>query len=131
MTAFTTTAAIFLFRIFAQAPDAKSLFKRVKVDTPDSPEFIAHILRVMAGLDIVISILDQPETLKAELDHLEKQHEGRHIPDNYFDVRASLFFIIIAFCIFIVLYYRHRVSYLRRILYLRRIFIYFHRKSCG
>ena len=71
--------------IFAQAPEAKTLFKRVKVENPDSPEFIAHILRVMAGLDIVISILDQDDTLKEELSHLHEQHEGRHIPDNYFD----------------------------------------------
>lgn len=71
--------------IFAQAPEARSLFRRVHGDDTTSPEFEAHALRVLAGFDIAISTLDQPEALKAELDHLEHQHEGRKIPDNYYE----------------------------------------------
>nr|4U8U_B Chain B, Globin b Chain [Glossoscolex paulistus]4U8U_F Chain F, Globin b Chain [Glossoscolex paulistus]4U8U_J Chain J, Globin b Chain [Glossoscolex paulistus]4U8U_Q Chain Q, Globin b Chain [Glossoscolex paulistus]4U8U_U Chain U, Globin b Chain [Glossoscolex paulistus]4U8U_Y Chain Y, Globin b Chain [Glossoscolex paulistus]4U8U_f Chain f, Globin b Chain [Glossoscolex paulistus]4U8U_j Chain j, Globin b Chain [Glossoscolex paulistus]4U8U_n Chain n, Globin b Chain [Glossoscolex paulistus] len=71
--------------LFAQVPDSRTLFKRVHGHDTTSPEFQAHALRVLAGFDIAISTLDQPDALKAELDHLEKQHEGRHIPDNYFD----------------------------------------------
>jgi hemoglobin-like flavoprotein len=72
--------------IFAQAPEARSLFTRVGGDDTNSGKFKAHAERVLAGLDIVITMLDQPEVLKAELDHLHAQHEARHIPDKYFTV---------------------------------------------
>jgi len=71
--------------IFAQAPDARGLFKRVHGDDTNSGAFQAHGLRVLAGFDIAISLLDQPDALKAELDHLKVQHDARHIPDNYFE----------------------------------------------
>jgi hemoglobin-like flavoprotein len=72
--------------IFAQAPEARSLFTRVGGDDTKSPKFIAHAERVLAGLDIAINLLDQPDGLKAELDHLHKQHVERHIPDKYYTV---------------------------------------------
>lgn len=71
--------------IFAQAPSARDKFKRVHGEDTSHPAFKAHSLRVLAGFDIAINLLDQPEALKAELDHLEEQHKGRSIPDNYFD----------------------------------------------
>lgn len=72
--------------VFKLSPDSLDLFKRVHGSKDaDHPDFIAHANRVLAGLDIVISLLDQPDALKAELDHLEKQHDGRHIPDEYFE----------------------------------------------
>jgi hemoglobin-like flavoprotein len=82
---------------FAQAPDSRELFKRVHGDDTTHPDFIAHAERVLAGLDIAISILDRPETLKAQLDHLQKQHEGRKIPDNYFDAfKTSILHVVAA-----------------------------------
>lgn len=72
--------------VFAQAPEARSLFTRVGGDDTNSAKFKAHAERVLAGLDIAINMLDQPDTLKAELAHLQKQHAGRNIPDKYFTV---------------------------------------------
>jgi hemoglobin-like flavoprotein len=72
--------------VFAQAPEARSLFTRVGGDDTNSGKFKAHAERVLAGLDIAINMLDQPATLKAELEHLQKQHVDRHIPDKYFTV---------------------------------------------
>lgn len=70
--------------VFAQAPEARQLFARVGGDDTNSGKFKAHAERVLAGLDIAINMLDQPDALKAELDHLQTQHENRHIPDKYF-----------------------------------------------
>jgi hypothetical protein len=71
---------------FAQAPEAKSLFSNVGNGDSSSGLFRAHGERVISGLDAAINLLDQPDTLKAELDHLHGQHEPRHIPDKYFTV---------------------------------------------
>jgi len=81
--------------VFAQAPEARNLFTRVGGDDTTSPKFIAHAERVLAGLDIAINMLDQPDALKAELDHLHKQHEERHIPDKYYTVfRNALGYVL-------------------------------------
>jgi hemoglobin-like flavoprotein len=72
--------------VFAQAPEARRLFTRVGGDDTNSAKFKAHASRVFAAFDIAINMLDQPEALKAELDHLHKQHEERHIPSSYYDV---------------------------------------------
>nr|UCK81453.1 haemoglobin A3 chain [Arenicola marina] len=71
--------------ILAQAPEAVSLFSRVNGADIRSPEFTAHIIRVMGGLDISISLLDNEPELNAELAHLRMQHGDRNIPDVYFD----------------------------------------------
>ena len=86
----------FVFRcsVFAQAPEARSLFKRVHGDDTTSGAFQAHSMRVLAGFDIVINLLDQPDALKAELSHLEAQHDKRGIPDEYFTVSNSVFFLV-------------------------------------
>jgi len=75
--------------VFAQAPEARSLFTRVGGDDTNSGKFKAHAERVLAGLDIAITMLDQPEALKAELEHLHEQHVPRNIPDKYFAVFRS------------------------------------------
>lgn len=81
--------------VFAQAPEARNLFTRVGGDDTTSPKFIAHAERVLAGLDIAINMLDQPDALKAELDHLNKQHEARNIPDKYYTVfRNALQYVL-------------------------------------
>jgi len=71
---------------FAQAPEAVSLFSNVGNGDSSSGLFRAHGERVISGLDAAINLLDQPDTLKAELDHLQEQHEPRNIPAKYFTV---------------------------------------------
>jgi hypothetical protein len=76
---------IAVFRaIFKLNPDARDYFKRVNVADESSPEFKAHIDRVLSGLDMAISLLDQPEVLEAELAHLNEQHKERRIPASAF-----------------------------------------------
>ncbi|KAK2153954.1 hypothetical protein LSH36_281g10083 [Paralvinella palmiformis] len=63
--------------LFEREPDAKNLFKRVNVDDLQSPEFKAHCIRVVNGLDTAISLLDDPFVMLHQLEHLGKQHQTR------------------------------------------------------
>ena len=44
------------------------------------------MVRVFGGLDICISLLNDEETLTAQLSHLRDQHNERGIPHEYFTV---------------------------------------------
>ena len=85
-----TDARLFPDSVFAQAPQARALFKRVGADDIHSPAFKAHIARVNGGLDMAISLLDNEPTLNAELAHLNGQHKERGIPSNYYDVSTLM-----------------------------------------
>ena len=74
------------FSFFNMAPEARALFQRVDGNNTNSPNFIAHGLRIIAAADIIIDNLDQPGTVNAELAHLKKQHAPRKIPVQYFQV---------------------------------------------
>jgi len=76
--------------VFAQVPEARSLLARVGSDDTASGKFIGHAMRVLSSLDIVINLLDQPDALRAQLEHLHSQHEDRHIPASYWEVCNSL-----------------------------------------
>ena len=83
---YLTRACLSPDSVFALAPQARALFKRVGGDDIHSPAFKAHIARVNGGLDMAISLLDNESTLNAELSHLNGQHKERGIPSNYYDV---------------------------------------------
>jgi len=72
--------------VFAQVPEARSMLKAVGSDDTTSPKFIAHAMRVLTGIDITINLLDQPDALAAQLEHLHHQHEEKHVPERYFKV---------------------------------------------
>ena len=75
------------FRVFRQAPDMVDLFERVNGKDIKSGEFTAHSMRVLGGLNMVISILDnQDGILEICLHHLKDQHKEMAIPRNYFQV---------------------------------------------
>ncbi|KAK2142041.1 hypothetical protein LSH36_1002g02008 [Paralvinella palmiformis] len=77
--------------VFLHEPKVKELFTRVRGDNVNSHEFKAHANRVFGGIDICVSLLNDPDTLNAELTHLHDQHDQRGIPHEYFDVfRHSL-----------------------------------------
>jgi hemoglobin-like flavoprotein len=75
--------------VFAQAPEARTLFTRVGGDNTNSGKFKAHAERVLASLDITINLLDQPDALNAQLNRLKEQHIPRNIPEKYFNVFRS------------------------------------------
>jgi len=77
--------------IFAQVPESRALFfQRVDGHDTSSPKFVGHAMRVFAGLEVVINLLDQPEALASQLEHLKMQHEERHITAKYFHVSSLL-----------------------------------------
>lgn len=77
--------------MFAQVPEARQLFTRVDGDDTSSAKFIGHAMRVITSLDIAINLLDQPDALKAHLEHLHEQHEERHVSDSYYRVGGNTF----------------------------------------
>jgi len=55
-------------------------------DNTYSPDFEAHAQRVLGGLDRVISLLDDQDTLAVELAHLKGQHGEYGITAAQYDV---------------------------------------------
>jgi len=82
-------------RMFHDHPEARQLFARVGGDNTYSPEFEAHSQRILGGLDNCISLLDEPPTLAAELEHLKAQHADRGIGADYYDVSHRSFSLAI------------------------------------
>jgi hemoglobin-like flavoprotein len=76
----------FFNNIFKDYPGARDFFKRVRGDNVYSAEFEAHAERVLSGLDMSISLLDDEAALKAQLAHLKAQHQERKIEAKYFDI---------------------------------------------
>lgn len=72
--------------IFRDEPSLRGLFKRVNGDNAYSPEFEAHSQRVLGGLDMTISLLDDQPALEAQLAHLKSQHAERNIKVDYYGV---------------------------------------------
>eukprot|EP00178_Gracilaria_changii_P017199 TRINITY_DN49195_c0_g1_i1.p1 TRINITY_DN49195_c0_g1~~TRINITY_DN49195_c0_g1_i1.p1 ORF type:complete len:165 (+),score=12.52 TRINITY_DN49195_c0_g1_i1:40-534(+) len=61
-------------RLFELAPGTKDLFANVKANEPESPEFRAHCIRVVNGLDTVFNLAFDDDALNKQLDHLGAQH---------------------------------------------------------
>ena len=78
--------------LFENNPETKALFKRVNVDDLDSPEFRAHCVRVINGLDTVINMGMNPATLDEQLSHLGEQHAARDgVKGAYFQAIGDSF----------------------------------------
>lgn len=71
--------------LFHDHPEARDIFKSVNGENVYSAEFSAHSARVLGGLEMVISLLDDQATLDAELAHLKGQHDARGIKAEMFD----------------------------------------------
>ena len=61
--------------LFSKYPEARALFKRVRVDEPESGEFRSHLIRVINGIDVIVNLLTSPNVLAQHLAHLGEQHE--------------------------------------------------------
>jgi hemoglobin-like flavoprotein len=70
--------------IFKEAPEIRGLFKRVNGDNAYSPEFEAHSQRVLGGLEMTISLLDDQAALDAQLAHLKSQHAERNVKGEFY-----------------------------------------------
>lgn len=80
---------------FFEDPSARALFSRVHSDNIWSPEFQAHGLRVLGGLDMVISMLTDQPLLEAELHHLHDFHDHMEITDEHWRLfKRSLAIVI-------------------------------------
>nr|P02219.1 RecName: Full=Extracellular globin-1; AltName: Full=Erythrocruorin; AltName: Full=Extracellular globin I [Tylorrhynchus heterochaetus]prf//0812179A hemoglobin [Tylorrhynchus sp.] len=70
-----TDFAIDVFNNFFRTNPDRSLFNRVNGDNVYSPEFKAHMVRVFAGFDILISVLDDKPVLDQALAHYAAFHK--------------------------------------------------------
>jgi len=61
--------------LFSKYPEARELFRKVKIDEPESGEFQAHLVRVMNGIDIIVHLLNNSYILSEQLAHLGEKHE--------------------------------------------------------
>jgi len=80
--------------MFHDHPETRALFARVQGDNTYSPEFEAHSQRILGALDNCISLLDEPPTLAAELEHLKAQHADRGVKAEYYDVSLGFSYAI-------------------------------------
>ena len=63
------------------------------MDDVNSPEFRAHCVRVINGLDTLINMAFDPATLAEQMSHLGAQHAARDgVKASQFDV--SFFFLL-------------------------------------
>lgn len=74
------------YRFFRLAPESRALFDSVNGQDITSVVFAAHSQRVLSGLDRCIALLDDENTLNADLAHLNAQHAARGIAPENFDV---------------------------------------------
>jgi hypothetical protein len=58
----------------------------VRGDNIYSPDFRAHMARVMAGLDMTINMLREADARDAQLAHIKQQHIGFDVDAKYFEV---------------------------------------------
>ena len=78
---------VFIYSIVSQKPEAPTkYFSRVVGNGLTSPEFKAHIGRVMTGFDMALSLLTDAGPFQAHMHHLQEQHANMGIPAEYFDV---------------------------------------------
>ena len=64
-------------RVFERYPESKALFSRVHVDDRDSPQWRAQLMRITNGWDMLVNMLEDPEVLYKEIEHLTDQHVAR------------------------------------------------------
>lgn len=66
--------------IFAQSPEIKALLKDVGSDDTSSGKFKAHAARQLAKLNGIISLLDQPDALKAAVTYFQSKKRRKTNP---------------------------------------------------
>nr|ALO75588.1 hemoglobin subunit A2 [Sclerolinum brattstromi] len=71
--------------VFQHAPAARDMFARVRGDNIHTPEFRAHAMRVIGGVDMCIALLDDEDILNSQLGHLAEQHSSRGVDAASYD----------------------------------------------
>jgi len=70
---------------FNLSPAMKERLHAVGADDTSSGKFRAFALRTLAGVEMSVTFLDQPEALKAEFDFLHKAQQAKAVPDEHID----------------------------------------------
>ena len=79
------------YSVVDKHPEAKTLFQRVRIDDPDSGEFLAHCLRIFNSFDHLVNLLHDKQTLREASAHLGYQHAARPgVRGTYFRVSIDI-----------------------------------------
>lgn len=70
---------------FNIAPELKERLHKKGADDTSSGKFRAFALFTLAGIDMSVTFLDNPEALKAEFEHVGKLQAARGVPDEFID----------------------------------------------
>eukprot|EP00178_Gracilaria_changii_P017380 TRINITY_DN49664_c0_g1_i1.p2 TRINITY_DN49664_c0_g1~~TRINITY_DN49664_c0_g1_i1.p2 ORF type:complete len:158 (-),score=20.39 TRINITY_DN49664_c0_g1_i1:266-739(-) len=71
---------------FQEFPETKEkFFTRVRGDNIYSPDFRAHMARVMGGVDMLINLMRDTEAFNAQLAHLKAQHAERGVEVQHYE----------------------------------------------
>ena len=74
-------------RIFRVHPEwREEYFSRVRGYDIHSPEFRAHMARLMDAFDLSVALLTEPAIFEQEMAHLGHKHHEMGIPEEHFDV---------------------------------------------
>lgn len=85
-----------VYRLVEEHPSVRPILAKVKIDDPKSPEFQAHALRVITGLDLCVNALQNYQTLESITDHLAMQHEARTgVTVEYFNVSHLVHMLLV------------------------------------
>lgn len=73
-------------------PGARELLKKLNIESEDSPEFRAYVIRVTQGFDTLINLLEEPLVLEEQIDYLADKYGAKvGLKKSYFEAVADAF----------------------------------------
>jgi hypothetical protein len=73
-------------------PQARELLKQLHIESEDSPEFRAYLIRITQGFDTIINLLEEPLVLEEQVHFLADKFGAKvGIKKSYFEAVADAF----------------------------------------
>jgi len=73
-------------------PNARGFLKQLHIESEDSPEFRAYLIRVTQGFDIIINLLEEPLVLEEQIHYLADKYGAKvGLKKSYFEAVADAF----------------------------------------
>jgi hypothetical protein len=73
-------------------PGAREMLKKLNIESEDSPEFRAYVIRVTQGFDILINLLEEPLVLEEQIHYLADKYGAKvGLKKSYFEAVADAF----------------------------------------
>jgi len=73
-------------------PQAREMLKQLHIESEDSPEFRAYLIRITQGFDTIINLLEEPLVLEEHIHYLADKYGARPgLKKSYFQAVADAF----------------------------------------